>query len=94
MVALRKIYSDFDLRVRWSADMQADHELPNVEFPIPREVMWVVDNIVPRIPRLEDFGTELLVQHGFQVLHKKWRVPAKGPEPAVAVRRKFKNRYQ
>lgn len=74
--------------------MQAAHELPNLQFPIPREVMRVVDDIVPRIPRPEDFGTELLVQHGFQVLQKKWRVPAKGLESEVAVRRGLKNRYQ
>lgn len=55
----------------WRKAMATDHELPHLEFPIPREVMRVVDAILPRKPRLEDFGTELLVQHGFQVLQKK-----------------------
>lgn len=60
----------------------------------PRKVMRTVDSILPRHPRLEDFGTELLAiivrnRHG-----NGWSVPPPvklAPKPTPIPKRK--NRY-
>ena len=68
--------------------------LPPIRIiPLPKEVMHVIDSLIPRIPRLEDFDTEKLAVVGWNQHGKGWKVPSRIDESPVPLRAKIRNRY-
>lgn len=60
---------------------------------LPRFVMRVIDGLLPRVPKLDDFNTDELAPYGRNRGKKVWRVPAPRPEPLPPIRIKHTLRY-